>query len=197
MTKILVILLMTGGLAWSQDFEYVGSRKCKICHSSSKKGAQYKVWEASAHAGAFEVLKTEEAAEIARGIKLEGPAHEAPECLVCHTTGYDSGGYEVKDEAFWNPDPEDRKARKAVRRMEGLQAVGCEACHGPGSAYKSKSTMEEIHEGTLDRAEVGLLMPDEETCLGCHNEKSPTFKGFKFDEFLEQIAHPYPPDMDE
>lgn len=197
MIRILAIILMTGTLIWSQDFEYEGSGNCKICHSSSKRGAQYKVWEKTAHAGAFETLKTEQAAEVVKGMKLEMAAHEAPECLKCHTTGYDSGGYEVKDMAFWNPDPEDREAGKALRRMAGLQAVGCEACHGPGSEYKSKKTMEEIYNGALDGTTVGLLVPDEKTCLSCHNEKSPTFKGFDFEEYFKQIAHPYPADMNQ
>lgn len=196
MTRTLAIILVTGTLIWCQDFEYEGSNSCRICHSSSKRGAQYKVWEASPHAAAFETLKTEQAVEIAKEMKLEVAAYESPQCLVCHTTGFDSGGYEVKQESFWNPDPEDRDARKAVRRMEGLQAVGCESCHGPGSEYRSKSTMEEIYEGTLDGAAVGLRTPDEEVCLTCHNEKSPTFKGFDFEEFMARIAHPYPPDME-
>lgn len=197
MIRILVVFLVTGSLIWSQDFHYEGSGNCKICHSSSKKGAQYKVWEESPHAGAFEALKTENAVQIAGDMKLEVSAYEAAECLVCHTTGFGKGGYEVKDGAFWNPDPEDREAKKAVRRMEGLQAVGCEVCHGPGSEYKSKTVMEGIFAGTLDGETVGLWRPGEEVCISCHNEKSPTFKGFKFEEYFKQIAHPYPPEMKE
>ncbi|MFQ6675663.1 MAG: multiheme c-type cytochrome [Fidelibacterota bacterium] len=195
MTRILVIVLMTGGILWSQDFEYVGSQNCKICHSSSKRGAQYKVWEESAHARAFDTLKGDKAAEIVKEMRLEVVAEKAPECLVCHTTGFGRGGYEVKDEAFWNPDPEDRKARKAARRMAGLQAVGCEACHGPGSEYKSKKTMEAIYGGTVEAASVGLEIPDEKTCQRCHNEKSPTFKGFKFEEYVKKIIHPDPAEL--
>jgi hypothetical protein len=35
-------------------------------------------------------------------------------------------------------------------------------------------------------------MPTAETCHGCHNEESPTFKDFNFEERVAQIAHPYP-----
>ena len=37
-----------------------------------------------------------------------------------------------------------------------------------------------------------MIIPNEETCIGCHNEESPTYKEFKFDEYSEQIAHPIP-----
>jgi Zn-finger protein len=195
MKKTMVMILVLMGLVWAQDFEYVGAKGCKACHSSSKKGAQYKVWAASAHANAFETLKTEEAAKIAKEKGLEVPAYEAGECLSCHTTGYGKGGYEVKDEEFWNPAEDDKAGKKAVKRMKGLQAVSCEACHGPGSGYKKKKIMEEIFAGALADTTVGLSMPNEDTCLGCHNEKSPTYKKFSFEEYVKTIAHPYPPEM--
>jgi hypothetical protein len=39
---------------------------------------------------------------------------------------------------------------------------------------------------------AGMIAPTEETCTGCHNEKSPTFEAFDFAEASEIIAHPYP-----
>ena len=40
----------------------------------------------------------------------------------------------------------------------------------------------------------GLLMYDnkEELCKKCHNEESPTFKGFKLDEMWAKIKHDIP-----
>ena len=113
-------------------------------------------------------------------------------CLLCHTTGFNDGGYEVKDEAFWSPNPEDREATKSVKQMADLQSVGCEACHGPGSVYKSMSKMKAIYAGELDGSTVGLKVANEETCKTCHNEKSPTFKSFSFAEWFAKIAHPMP-----
>jgi hypothetical protein len=46
-----------------------------------------------------------------------------------------------------------------------------------------------------DRAKAvaaGLVIPDEGTCLTCHNDKSPTFKGFDFASAMAKIAHPNP-----
>lgn len=189
-------LLLAQEEAMEQEFEYIGSEGCKICHMSSKKGAQYKVWAAGVHANAFESLKSEEAAKIAEEKGLKLPAYEAPECIVCHVTGYGEGGYEVMDEAFWNPADDDKEGKKAVKRMKGLKAVGCESCHGPGSEYKGMKVMKEIYEGTLEGESVGLMEPTEEVCLQCHNEKSPVYKPFDFAERVKEIAHPYPPDME-
>lgn len=180
----------------AQEFEYIGSQGCKICHTSSKKGAQYKVWAAGVHAKAFESLKTEEAAEIAKEKGLKLPAYQAPECIVCHVTGYGKGGYELMDEEFWSPADEDKEGKKAVKRMKGLQAVGCEACHGPGSEYKSTKVMKAIFGGTTEGESVGMVVPAEEVCIQCHNEKSPAYKPFNFSERVKEIAHPYPPDME-
>jgi hypothetical protein len=38
----------------------------------------------------------------------------------------------------------------------------------------------------------GLVIPDEQVCIKCHNEESPDFKGFDFDEYFAKIAHPDP-----
>ena len=39
---------------------------------------------------------------------------------------------------------------------------------------------------------AGLLIPDEATCLECHNEQSPTYREFDFEKRWAEIAHPYP-----
>ena len=39
---------------------------------------------------------------------------------------------------------------------------------------------------------AGLVLPDEKTCKGCHNEESPSYKNFDFASFSQKIAHPMP-----
>lgn len=85
-----------------------------------------------------------------------------PKCLECHTTGYDGKAF----------------------KEEG---VGCEACHGPGSDYKKMSVMKDKKKSI----EMGMIVPDEALCKKCHNEKSPTFKGFDFAKFSEKVSHKY------
>lgn len=192
MKKGIIIFFTIAAFIMAQDFDYVGSSKCKMCHNKTEKGAQYTKWMEGPHAGAFETLKSDASAKIAAGKGIAGNAWEAPECLKCHTTGFGNGGYEVKGADFWNPAEDDKDGIKAVNLMEGLQAVGCESCHGPGSEYKSSKVKKAILAGEITAASVGLLEVNESTCLTCHNEKSPTFKGFNYEEKAAEIAHPYP-----
>lgn len=97
-----------------------------------------------------------------------------PKCLKCHTTGYG----------------------EPVPSGVNLAGVQCEACHGPGSIYKSVTIMSKkaykenraaAHKKALD---AGLVMPPtEKVCRGCHNEESPNFKGFDFEADKEKIKH--------
>ncbi len=192
MKKTILSILALTAFIFAQSFEYVGSASCKMCHNKTEKGAQYTKWEASVHSKAFETLKSEKSAKIAKekGIKVE--AWKAPECLKCHTTGFGKGGYEVKCDDFWNPAADDREGGKAVKRMEGLQAVGCEACHGAGSEYKSSKVKNAIIAGEIKAASVGLLKINEATCTKCHNENSPTYKPFKYLERVAEFSHPNP-----
>ncbi|MCF7823159.1 MAG: cytochrome c family protein [Candidatus Marinimicrobia bacterium] len=196
--KLLTLLFLTGaitGTISAQAHEFVGTQKCKSCHKSESKGAQYVLWENSAHGHAFETMLSDQAIAVAMKLGLKTAPSESPECLVCHTVGFGKGGYEVKDAAFWTPAEDDRDGQKAVKRMEGLRNVGCEMCHGAGGDYMKKKVMEGIFTGEMMAADYGLLKPTEETCRGCHNKKSPTHKEFNFEKGLAKIAHPYPEGM--
>jgi hypothetical protein len=98
-------------------------------------------------------------------LKGEEAANKA--CLACHTTGFGAGGY--GDEA----------------NIIDLGGVQCEACHGPGSLYSFSSVM--VNPDLSGTA--GLLIPDSLTCVGCHNAKSPTFKGFAYEAGLLTGTH--------
>ena len=137
---------------------YVGSKACKVCHMGEKKGRMWEIWQESKHAKSLAAL------DSAKG------ENKDPKCLKCHTTGNGAAGME------------------ALASAEGLGAVGCEACHGPGSAYKSLAVMKDRPAAVA----AGLVIPKEATCTGCHNAESPTFKGFKFDEYCARIAHHIP-----
>jgi hypothetical protein len=137
---------------------YIGSAKCKICHKGEKNGNIFEAWEGSAHAKSMAVL-------------VEKGEDKNPACLACHTTGCGAGGYGAEGMAEVD-----------------LGSVGCEACHGPGSEYKSKKVMEDPKAAVA----AGLLIPNEATCTKCHNAKSPTFKGFNYAEYVAKIAHKLP-----
>lgn len=100
---------------------------------------------------------------------LEGAEKEDSKCLKCHST---AGSV---DESL-------------IASLTVKEGVSCESCHGAGSGYKSKTTMQDRDKALAK----GLLIPTEETCLECHNEESPHFKGFNYEEYLEKIVHPIP-----
>lgn len=52
--------------------EYVGAAKCKMCHNSPAKGAQFTKWKSSKHSKAMSVLS--EADKV------------NPKCVKCHST---------------------------------------------------------------------------------------------------------------
>ena len=120
---------------------------------------EFTTWSESLHAKAFDKLPAEDRTK--------------PECVACHVTGHG----------------------KPAAQGAALEGVQCETCHGPGSLYKAVSIMskkayeadpEGMHKKSL---EAGLLVPTEATCKGCHNEKSPHFKGFDFKTMSEKIKH--------
>lgn len=184
-----VILVFSLATLWAGDYSYMGVDNCKMCHKKVEKGNQFGVWSESKHATAFETLKSEESVKVAAEMGIEGSPTEAEECLTCHVTGWGKAkGYEVLDAEFVaNADN-----ARAVKKNNSKANVGCESCHGPGSGYKSKTTMEGIRNGEIEAASVGLWASTAEVCKTCHNEKSPTYKEFDFEKKVAEIAHPYP-----
>lgn len=183
---LIVLLILTVGMVFAQTetAEFVGSKRCKMCHNKDADGAQYTVWENGPHARSFETLKTDAAKAIAKKMGLKTAPDQAPECLSCHVTGWGTEtGYQL------NVDPMDKKA---VRVNEALESVGCESCHGAGSLYKSKKVKLQIADGSITAESVGLLTISEKTCVACHNKKSPTYKPFDYAIRSKDIAHPAP-----
>lgn len=139
----LALVVSAAFAAKEKKHEYVGAKKCKICHK-----VQHKSWSETPHAKAFDLLSDEE--------------KKKDECIACHSTGTTAKG------VF----------------LEGIQ---CEACHGPGSHYKSAKIMSKKKwktdpEKYLAMAiKAGLNIPTEETCKQCHQkEGNPNFKPFDF-----------------
>lgn len=94
-----------------------------------------------------------------------------PKCIKCHSTAA------TVDESL-------------LAGLKVEEGVSCESCHGPGSAYKTNTIMKDREKSIAN----GLIIPDEQLCRKCHNEESPTFKGFDYAEYVKKIAHPIPAD---
>jgi hypothetical protein len=154
------------------DLEYVGSRRCGECHTGDDLGGQYVSWMRSAHGLAYWQLASDWAAFLASR-RQEYSDIQEPEkewrCLKCHVTGAQD-----LDSGF----------AATFRQEEG---VGCESCHGPGSAYVDPEVM-------ADRdlfLQNGGRIPGEATCRRCHEGDR-----FQYDERLPRIAHPRPEKID-
>ncbi len=187
MKKMLIVLLILSvGMAYSQTktAKYIGSKKCKMCHSKAEVGSQYSIWEKGPHSGSFETLKTDAAKAIAKKMGLKASPEQAPECLSCHVTGWgDKSGYQLEVDPL---------NKKAVKKNKDLSRVGCESCHGAGSLYKSKKTKAAIAAGTITRESVNLITISEQTCTVCHNPDSPTYKPFDYAVRIKEVTHPDP-----
>ncbi|NIW78678.1 MAG: cytochrome C554 [Calditrichae bacterium] len=159
-----------------EKYSYIGVDMCKICHRKPDQGEQFKIWENSKHSKAYETLKTEQAVKVAKEQGIEAAPHEAPECLKCHVTAFGV------DES------------RLGSRFDKAAGVQCETCHGPGSEYKSRSIMQDREKAIANgmRAIAAGDGTAKELCVSCHNEESPTFKGFDFEEMWPKIAHPVP-----
>ena len=100
---------------------YSGVETCRTCHRS-----QHQTWTLTNHAYAFDTL-------------VEHGADRDPECLPCHTVGWEKpGGYSLSS---------------PHSHLEGVQ---CESCHGRGGPHQSPE---------FAAADGGL----EGVCVGCHN----------------------------
>lgn len=171
MKKALLVLLLLTAIVFfiflfGQEFSYVGAGKCKICHRTEKQGKQFPIWEESQHFQSFTALASEKAVEIAQTAVASNPQENA-ECLKCHGPLFE---------------------KSAEFKGDG---VSCEACHGPGSAYKSLSIMKNKEEAVKN----GLVLYGSEEairkqCLTCHENAHG--KSFDFKASWEKIKHPVP-----
>ena len=144
--------------------EYLGTKKCRMCHVD-----QHRSWKESAKGSSWDALKP------GLGVKVKSQAGLDPDtdytadarCLDCHAVGFGKpGGYVI-------PTPGDAASKRYASSREG---VGCEACHGPGSdfvkimqdIYRSDRT---YHPDELRAA--GLRVVTRTVCLGCHSKRAP------------------------
>ncbi len=93
----------------------------------------------------------------------------AAKCKMCHKVQFASWERLAHAKAFEQLKPEEQSDPECLKchatggtaEMPGVQ---CEACHGPGSDYKSMKTMKD-REASIA---AGLVIPDESVCKGCH-----------------------------
>jgi Cytochrome c554 and c-prime len=165
---------------------FAGADSCKDCHKKA-----YAVWIKSKHAQAYKSLSIGRPDTKGKWISR---IHD-PECLCCHTTGWDpqkvlryNSGFLVKELAGTGANA------KLYARLQGQQ---CENCHGPGSRHveietKWKADPKSVTDELLrsSRKEVQLTVEtakQRRLCYQCHDlDNSPLFD---FDKYWEKVRH--------
>jgi len=155
--------------------KYVGSKRCADCHVHADK-----IWKTTKHYHAFETL-----------VKAERPSLRQfdGECVVCHTVGFEHlTGYADKNN---NP-----------KRNGLLERVGCESCHGPGSAHANNPNDRSLHAlmnpykakaGEGKAAQLYRLNQLDKFCQKCHDiDNDVNWGKVPFDQKWKEIAHPTP-----
>ena len=151
---VLGLGLLAAG-AVSAEPRFVGTKACATCHKDEMQD-----WKRSAHGKTMEVLLAG---------KRAGPKHKAAvdpdkdyskdeKCLKCHTTGFKKEGGFVD----MNSTPD-------------LAGVGCEECHGPGSAYRDihNKKMLDFKSAEVRAAGQTYASKGDKVCEKCHNNDSP------------------------
>lgn len=111
---------------------------------------EYAMWSTGPHGDAFATL-------------VEVGSDRDPECAVCHVVGMDYESGFITEE-----------------KTPHLKEVGCEVCHGPGSAHV-------IWQGWKPTAEPKAA------CLDCHTPEHSTGYAGNEDEYREKIQHWWEP----
>lgn len=121
-------------------------------------------------------------------------------CKMCHKKDGIHAAWEASAHAtaFEKLSDEDKKSEALLpfyttgTTAKGvlLTGVQCEACHGGGADYKKKKIMSDREAAVA----AGMVVPDEKTCMKCHNEKAPaalaaTAKDFDFAKMWEKGGH--------
>lgn len=160
---------------------YAGVESCKNCHTKA-----YAIWKDTKHANAYESLITGR-----EGTKNPIPRNHDPECLACHTTGWEPQQMYRYDSGFYS-----------AAKTPHLKGQQCENCHGPAARHgeleaewkkdpNSVKTAE--RDAARKRLHLTLAEAKKTLCYRCHDlDNDPNFNTAEhpFSEYWEQIAHP-------
>lgn len=189
-TLILSATLFSSGIADPKEAEFIGAKKCKMCHNKKATGKQYAIWTEAKHSKAFDLLGTDRAKTVAAKLGIKDP-QASGKCLKCHSTVYKWTDSVVSNVGM-------KKSGKP--RITVAEGVSCESCHNAGSLYQKKKIMQDFDKSVA----AGLNPHPEENCVKCHNSDNPTWNpkkytlkdstttGFDFDQAWEKIKHPNP-----
>jgi hypothetical protein len=158
---------------------YAGVESCKECHKKA-----YAVWKETDHAHAYETL-----IKGREGTKNPISRIHDPECLACHTTGWETQQMYRYDSGFIS-----------AEKTPQLKGQQCENRHGPAAHHNEleaqwKKDPKSINKAELDASRHRLHLTVDEAkktlCYRCHDQDNdPNFTSTTFPKYWEQIVHP-------
>jgi hypothetical protein len=157
------LLASIGGFP-DEGLAYVGSARCAECHA-----AIHASWSKTPHAHALETLASKD-------------YDWDPECIRCHVVGFERAANDQWtrwESGFRTPDA-----------TPALGGVGCENCHGPGSAHVADPTRKDVWkpygaEGSRNWRDFG-----KRGCETCHDpDNSPGFSRRYDDHYRPRVDH--------
>jgi len=157
---------------------FAGVESCKECHEKA-----YAVWKGSKHAHAYESLITGR-----EGTKNPVPRNHDPECLACHTTGWEPQQMFRYESGFYS-----------AEKTPHLKGQQCENCHGPAAKHNEleaqwqqdeKSVKKEDLLAARRRLKLTVAEAKKTLCYRCHDlDNDPNFSSATFSEYWDKIAH--------
>ena len=154
--RLLLALLLSALsiLAGADEPRYVGWKACEMCHKDETAD-----WLRSKHGKAFELLKPGNRHKAKKNAKLDPDKDytvSTEKCVGCHTTGFKKPGGFVDT--------------TTTPEMVGIQ---CEACHGPGSEYRTihKSKRTEFKRDEVKAVGQTYGSENDQVCRNCHEHK--------------------------
>ncbi|MEA1979598.1 MAG: multiheme c-type cytochrome [candidate division Zixibacteria bacterium] len=132
---VLIISILTAFMAVSvfadeAVHEYVGTKKCKMCHKDV-----HASWLETKHADAFELLSAEEKKDEkcvachTTGIDKKGKLIEGASCEACHGAGSDYKSPKIMSRKKWAADPEKHKKMAIEAGLIYPDTTICVKCH--------------------------------------------------------------------
>lgn len=155
--------------------KFAGAESCKECHSYA-----YGIWSKTKHAHALESLAKGHPGQENTWVDRRWD----PECLSCHTTGWDPQAALRYQSGFLD--------EQTTPHLAGQQ---CENCHGPAAEHVALEEAWKAAGGAItpelidSRKELHLLKSEAEqkVCARCHDfDNSPKFN---FEEYWKEVNH--------
>jgi len=125
------------------------------------------------------------------GVAFAEPTYiGADKCKMCHKTEHASWLQTPHAKAFEKLKPEEQGKAECLKchatgNTADFPGVQCEACHGAGSDYKSMKVMKDKEAAVA----AGLIIPTEETCVGCHTGAPHDQPAFNYEEAKKKGLH--------